>query len=253
MIFTLRQLQEKCREQHQPLCMAFIDLSKDFDRVSRELLWDVLATYGCPDKFIHILRLLHDNMLARVLNNGNSSKPFKITYRVKQGCLIAPTLFTIFIAAILRIIRDDLPPGIEISYRTDGKLLNLARLKSKTKTITKSLLEFQYADDNCVAALREDHLQQVLNAFHYAYTKHGLSINIKKTKILYQPPPSTLSDNLPTIQLDGASLENVNNFCYLGSHLSTNADLSDENQHSLKSAGTAFGKLRTRVFGDRDI
>ncbi|XP_076047241.1 uncharacterized protein LOC143028757 [Oratosquilla oratoria] len=183
--------------------MAFIDLSKAFDRVSRELLWDVLATYGYP--------------------------------------------------AILHIIREDLPSVIEISYRTDGKLLNLTRFKSKTKTITKSLLEFQYADDNCVEALRENHLQQVLNAFHHAYTKLGLSISIKKTQILYQPSPCTLGDNLPTIQLDGTSLENVNNFCYLESHLSANADLSDEIQHHMKSAGTAFGKLRTRVFGDRDI
>ncbi|CAI9743510.1 Hypothetical predicted protein [Octopus vulgaris] len=41
MIFTLRQLQEKCREQHQPLYLAFIDLSKAIYRVSRELLWDI--------------------------------------------------------------------------------------------------------------------------------------------------------------------------------------------------------------------
>ncbi|XP_076030429.1 uncharacterized protein LOC143018730 [Oratosquilla oratoria] len=188
-----------------------------------------------------------------VLNNGNSSKPFKATSGVKQGCVIAPTLFTIFIVAIFNIIRDDLPPGIEISYSTDGKLFNLARLKNKTKTITKSILEFQYADDNCVAALKEDHLQQILNAFNHAYTNLGLSIIIKKSQTLYQPSPVTLEDNLPTIQLDGTLLENVNHFCYLGSHLSANADLSNEIQHRLKSAGTAFVKLRTRVFEDKDM
>ena len=253
MIFTLRQLQEKCREQHQPLYLAFIDLSKAFDRVSRELLWDFLAQYGCPDKFIRILRLLHDDMLARVLTNGGSSEPFKVTSGVKQGCVIAPTLFTIFIASVLHIIRDDLPPGIEISYRMDGKLFNLARLKSTSKTSARSLLEFQYADDNCVATHREDHLQQILNAFHHAYTKLGLSINIKKTHVLYQPPPHVRVDNPPSIQLEGTLLENVNHFCYLGSHLSAKVDISDEIQHRLKCAGTAFGKLRTRVFDDRDI
>ena len=33
-IFSLRQLQEKCREQHQPLFLAFVDLTKAFDLVS---------------------------------------------------------------------------------------------------------------------------------------------------------------------------------------------------------------------------
>ena len=31
MIFSLRQLQEKCREQHMPLYIAFIDLTKAFE------------------------------------------------------------------------------------------------------------------------------------------------------------------------------------------------------------------------------
>ena len=36
MIFSLRQLQEKCREQGKPLYVAFIDLTKAFDLVSRD-------------------------------------------------------------------------------------------------------------------------------------------------------------------------------------------------------------------------
>ena len=36
MIFSLRQLQEKCSEQGKPLYVAFIDLTKAFDLVSRD-------------------------------------------------------------------------------------------------------------------------------------------------------------------------------------------------------------------------
>ncbi len=43
MIFTARQLQEKCREQRQPLYMAFIDLTKAFDMVDRQALWSILS------------------------------------------------------------------------------------------------------------------------------------------------------------------------------------------------------------------
>lgn len=48
MIFIVLLLQEKCREQHQDLYLAFIDLTKAFDTVIRELLWSVLRKFGCP-------------------------------------------------------------------------------------------------------------------------------------------------------------------------------------------------------------
>ena len=55
------------------------------------------------------------------------------------------------------------------------------------------------------------------------------------------------------IRLDRTTLENVGHFCYLGSHLSANVDLHDEIQHRLKRAGSAFGRLRERVFQECDI
>ena len=48
MIFSVRQLQEKCREQQMPLYMAFIDLTKAFDFVSRRGLFQLLKKIGCP-------------------------------------------------------------------------------------------------------------------------------------------------------------------------------------------------------------
>ena len=46
MIFTVRQVQEKCLEQNFDLYSVFIDLTKALDTVNREALWDVLACYG---------------------------------------------------------------------------------------------------------------------------------------------------------------------------------------------------------------
>ena len=51
MVFSLRQLQEKCREQHVGLYQVFIDLTKAFDTVNRSALWQILRKLGCPDKF----------------------------------------------------------------------------------------------------------------------------------------------------------------------------------------------------------
>ena len=42
MVFCVRQLQEKCIEQHKPLFLVFVDLTKAFDYVSRSGLFLIL-------------------------------------------------------------------------------------------------------------------------------------------------------------------------------------------------------------------
>ena len=251
MIFTARQLQEKCREQRQPLYMAFIDLTKAFDSINQEALWRILAKYGCPEKFISTLRLLHDSMSARVLG-GTGGEAFEVQTGVKQGCVIAPTLFSIFISAIFHLFQDRLPDGVEIIYRMDRGLFNLRRLKARSKTSSTSLTELQYADDNCVCATSECQLQAILDAFTLAYESLGLPVNGKKTEVLFQPAPGQHPSPSP-MSINGSTLKNVQTFPYLGSVLSTKADIEAETLHRLKAASCAFGRLRERVFAERSL
>ena len=46
MVFTARQMQEKCSEQRQGLYQVFGDLTKAFDSVNRETLWKILGKLG---------------------------------------------------------------------------------------------------------------------------------------------------------------------------------------------------------------
>ena len=77
MVFAPRQLQEKSMEQHQDLYMTSVDLTKAFDIVSREGLWKTMSKFGCSARFMKIVRQFHDGMMARVLDDGNASEPFR--------------------------------------------------------------------------------------------------------------------------------------------------------------------------------
>ena len=101
MIFTVRQLQDKCHEQNVDLYMTLVDLAKAFDTVSRDGLWRIMAKFGCPPRYIAMVRQLHDGMQARVQNDGKYSEPFLVTNGVKQGCVMAPPLFSMMFSAIL--------------------------------------------------------------------------------------------------------------------------------------------------------
>ena len=83
------------------LNMIFVDLTKAVDTVSREGLRKIMEKFDCSAKFIAMMRQFHDDMLARIQNDGEFSDPFPVTNRVKQGCVLASTLCSMMFSAIL--------------------------------------------------------------------------------------------------------------------------------------------------------
>ena len=92
------------------------------------------------------MRQFHDDMQARVQNDGEFSEPFEVTNGVKQGCVMAPTLFSMMFSAMLMDAFQDSDTGFPIRYRLDGNTFN-PRLQAKTKVQTDVLDELLYADD----------------------------------------------------------------------------------------------------------
>ena len=74
-------------------------------------------------------------MLARVQECGESSDPFPVTNGTKQGCVLAPTLFSIVFSLMLLDAFQDLDRGVYIQFRSDGGLFNLRHLQARTKTL----------------------------------------------------------------------------------------------------------------------
>ena len=128
--------------------MTFVDLIKAFDTVSRDGLWKIMANFGCPPRYIAMVRQFYDGMQARVQNDGEYSEPFPVTNGVKQGCVMAPTLFSMMFSAMLT---DDVDAGFPIRYRFDGKLLNLRKLQAKAKVqtdVVDKLIDADYLAEN---------------------------------------------------------------------------------------------------------
>ena len=128
MIFSLRQLQEKCREQRKPLYVASIDLTKVFDIVSRDSLFKFLAKIGCSPTLFSILKSFYGDMKRTAVYDGATWHLFDILSGVKQGCVLAPKLFGILFAALLKHAFGESIEGIYLRTILDGNLLKLSRL-----------------------------------------------------------------------------------------------------------------------------
>ena len=252
MIFAARQLQEKCQEQHQDLYTTFVDLTKAFDTVSREGLWRIMEKFGCPSKFINMVRQFHDGMQARVLDNGDCSETFSVTNGVKQGCVLAPTLFSMMFTAMLSdAFYDDHDTCIGFRYRTDGRLLNALRLQAKTK-VEKYWVCDLFADDCALNATTEAKMQQSMDRFASSCTNFGLTISTKKTEVMFQPAPQQRYSE-PSITVKGETLKAVDNFTYLGSTISRSVNIDTEVDTRIAKASSAFGRLRVSVWDRRGI
>lgn len=99
--------------------------------MSRSGLWLILKRLGCPLKFLQMVIQLYENQCSQVRLNGDLCKPFPISNGVKQGCVLAPTLFSIFFSIFFSMMLKqatvdlDVDEGVYIRYRLDGSLFNL--------------------------------------------------------------------------------------------------------------------------------
>ena len=136
MIFSLRQLQEKCGEQRKHLHIALIDLTKAFDLISRVCSlscreWD--ATQAPKDDHVFPWRHARNRPVRRL------------------GYVLAPTLFGIFFSLLLSYALSQSEDGVYLHTRSDGNLFNLARLRAKTKVrkvLLRDTLRVPYSDSS---------------------------------------------------------------------------------------------------------
>ena len=186
MVFSLKQQQEKCREQHKLLYIAFIDLTKTFDFVSRDRLFKTLKKIGCQSTLLSKISYFHENTLSTIHFDCTSSQPFTITSGVKQGCVLAPTLFGIFFSTPLQYAFQDSQEGVFLHTRSDGKLFNLARLRAKTRVKTILICELLFVDDAALVSYTAEELKELLNRFSHACKEFGPYDQHKKTKVMGQ-------------------------------------------------------------------
>lgn len=115
--------------------MVSIDLKKAIDTESRRRMWYNIGRLGYTPNFLNMAIQLQEDKHGQVCHKGDLSEPFSIMNGVKQGCVLASTLFIIFFIMMFKhaakYLDDD---GVSIRHRLARGLFNLGRLKSHTKT-----------------------------------------------------------------------------------------------------------------------
>lgn len=225
-ILALRILSEIHREFSRPLNVAFIDLKAAFDSVDRAQLWKLLRSKGIPSSILDLIKLLHCDTTARIRANGAVSDDFNTSSGVRQGCILAPTLFSCAMDQVLHHCSDAL--GVSIGEEKISDLL--------------------YADDAALFLEDPSLWPNALSQFQSEANHLGLNVSWTKTKLM-----NTAAGPQPQgIHVGTEAVEAVESFRYLGCCIDHTGYCSPEISRRIGMASSVMNQL-TKVWSQRRL
>lgn len=186
LVFAMKMLFEKGWEWGKDKCVAFIDMEKAFDRVNREKLWGVMreAYYGVQPKLIRVVQSMYKKCKNKVKSGQVNSGWFEVRTGVRQGGVLSPLLFIIYMDKCLR----------EICQESEA-----------TET-------FAYADDVAVITETAEQLQTEMENWERGLVRNGMKMNRQKTEVMYVGRRREEMN----IEIGQETLKQVEDFSYLG-------------------------------------
>ena len=99
-VFMLLAAVRKAKRKGHTVTIAFCDIAKAYDSVNRELLYTKLDTIGFGGRVKSLIQSMYYNDSVRVRIKGGLTAPLWFTKGVKQGCVLSPLLFSLYMAGL---------------------------------------------------------------------------------------------------------------------------------------------------------
>ena len=147
-----------------------------------------MKKYNISANLIRVIKNLFDKATSAVLFNSSIGDWFQTTVGVRQGCVLSPTLFSIFLERIM----------------TDALENHEGTVSIRGRTIT----HLRFADDIDGLAGEEKELAKSVERLDKASTAYGMEISAEKTKLM----TNNTSGINTEIKVNGQKLETVTSF-----------------------------------------
>src|ERR1044072_7780183 len=160
-IYTVRHVVDYFVQNDSTVNLCLIDISKAFDKLNHSVLFLKLMKRGVPAIFIKILKNWYDNVSVCVRWNATTSLSFRVTAGVRQGGILSPALFLVYV---------------------DDMLIKLTKLGCKISM--QSVGALMYADDLLLLSPSISQLQVMLTVCESELALLDLKLNTDKSVCL---------------------------------------------------------------------
>ena len=162
-----------------------------------------MKKYNISTNLVQVIKNLYNKATSVVLFNGSIGEWFQTTVGDRQGCLLSPNLFNIFLERIMTDALEDHEGTVSIGGRT--------------------ITNLHFADDIDGLAGQEKEQANLVERLDKASTAYGMEISAEKTKLM----TNNTSGINTEIKVNGQKLETVTSFKYLGSVLTDEGSKSE--------------------------
>ena len=105
MLYNL--VRKYCHKENAYIYGCFADFSKAFDCIPRNVLFEKLIRYGITGKFLKIIANLYEGSKTRIKLGDKMSQELENHKGLKQGCILSPLLFNIFLSDLPKSLNPD--------------------------------------------------------------------------------------------------------------------------------------------------
>jgi len=169
-ILILDTIINHSKRYRSSMYVAMLDISKAYDRVDRDFLWAKMDVYGFSTMTMNLLRAMYEKPYGIINFQGIKSTPCPLEIGLKQGCVLSPLLFAIYIAELSE----------DLLHTDTGPVIDGQRVPAMF-----------YADDMILCGNKRDLRTQLVTIHNYAQ-RH--KIEFSGTKSLVIPISSMVDD-----------------------------------------------------------
>ena len=169
-VFAVRQVCEKYLANRKDVFWAFMDLEKAYDTIDRQGMWQMLRVYGVGGKLLKAVQSFYVDSTSCVRVGNDVSEWFPINVGLRQGCVMSPWLFNVYMDGVVR----------EVNVRLLGKGLELLSANG----VRIEMNQLLFADDTALVADSDDKLCRLVSEFGRVCERRKLRVNVGKSKVM---------------------------------------------------------------------
>ena len=261
MLFVVQRLHELARKKCTAIFACFVDLTKAYDSVDRDLLWDVLRRFGLPPKMLAVIHHFHEGMRARVrTDDRHCSDWFDVGQGLRQGCNLAPLLFNLFFAAMLMVSVDEFAKDTEVmaDMVKIGNPVATGKKGGKAGEAAISVMDpaalwgMLYADDAGIVSRSPESLEKMMSIIVRVAGWFGLMVSEPKTETMCMLPKGM--EECPfTVSAAGQTYKQTDSFVYLGRTITADGKADREIASRICRAWKCFRRNGAAMYDRRRV